>query len=468
MNTCLTPLWNMLVQETGECTGQENIVDHKRKIIETIDNFWGRDTEKGLYLGELSIPDHIIQFKDELNDSENSINDAAKKAESVADDCGLCEVCMGCAKAFYERIGFTRTLPEELLNYFISNNQFFYYQSAYKSAKEYRKINDTLICLKGFASSTPAVHSAIFEEICTGGGLYLNFNGFGIAIDPGIGYVSSMHKQNIFIEDINAVVVTHDHLDHNADVSTLSALLHDVNSYYSRQSRFYKEFFTETKVKKHEIRWLMDESTKTSTGNIIKGSESLSGALEADIEVSENIFLSAILTQHIDGQRTYGLKFKIKKDGFQIIIGYTSDTKFFKELAQYYNDSDILIFNISDIYAKDVQGVKQKSNHLGYDGSYNLLVNGNPKKQLGIVSEFCCSNGDNRMLIVSSLSQEVNKKKPVDIIPGEIGMKIDLNNKGIYCSCCKKSVAVSDLTVVSPEKEYNSIRYVCKKCGTTV
>lgn len=468
MKTCLIPLWDLLVEEISEYTCQSSQKNHKTKLIEIIDRFFQNDMDKRLFSGELSMPKHIALFRNELEVSGNSIKRAAQRAGEYADDCGFCTVCSRCAKCFYERIGNTRTLPRELSDYFVSNNQFYYYQSAYKAAREYRKINDTLICLKGFASSTPAVHSAVFEDMCTGGGLYLNVNGFGVAIDPGIGYVSSMHRQNIFVEDINVVIVTHNHLDHNADVGTLSALLYDVNSYYIRQRRFYSEFFAETKENKHETRWIMDESTKISTENIIKGSENLSDAVIMDMELSADITLSAILTHHIKGQNTYGLKFKIKKDGEEIILGYTSDTKFFKELAEYYDDADIIIFNISDIYEKDVQGIKQKNNHLGYDGSYNLLVNGNSKKQLGIASEFCCSNGDNRMQIVNQLSQEVNKKKPTGIIPGEIGLKIDLNNKGIYCSCCKRSVTASDVTVVAPEKEYGLIRYVCKKCGTNV
>lgn len=60
--------------------------------------------------------------------------------------------------------------------------------------------------------------------------------------------------------------------------------------------------------------------------------------------------------------KSYGVKFKINLESRAIIVGYTSDTKYFSDIAAFMAEADILIFNISDIYEKDVRGTKQKNN----------------------------------------------------------------------------------------------------------
>ena len=122
----------------------------------------------------------------------------------------------------------------ELSDYFGNYSQFYYYLSSYKAVKEYRKIKNTLICLKGFSSTTPAIYSATLENACTGGGLYLDIDGYGIAIDPEIGFVDSMHQQGIFIHDINRVIVTHNHLDHNNDLAIISSLQYTIKEHLGR------------------------------------------------------------------------------------------------------------------------------------------------------------------------------------------------------------------------------------------
>ena len=42
-----------------------------------------------------------------------------------------------------------------------------------------------------------------------------------------------MHKNGIYINDIDIVIITHDHLDHNADAKVISSLLYDLNNYKS-------------------------------------------------------------------------------------------------------------------------------------------------------------------------------------------------------------------------------------------
>lgn len=254
MNTCLSGLWDILIEqyfkEVQNQSGNANEFGCKMEMISTVNNFYSDDN--------LHKPLHIKVFQQELLKEYVSISDAAKRANNETKTCKLCVSCNECAKSFYDVLQGKREerpLPFELEDYLASRSQLYYYLSSYKTVRSYRRIDNTLICLKGFSSTTPAIYSATFENTCTGGGIYFNVEGFGIVIDPGIGFVDSMHKQGIFIEDINAVIVTHNHLDHNADIRTISALLHDINRYYDSQVKFYKRFFRGINNKEHTVDW---------------------------------------------------------------------------------------------------------------------------------------------------------------------------------------------------------------------
>jgi len=462
MNTCLSGLWDVLLEQyynmMQDKAGIIEEADRKREMCWLIEKFYdGSNLHKPL---------HVETFYQELLKKESSIGNAAKIADKESKACGLCVLCNECASQFYEVLQGKkeeRPLPLELKNYFSDNSQFYYYLAAYKTVQSYRRINNTLICLKGFSSTTPAIYSATFENTCAGGGLYLNVDGFGVVIDPGIGFVDSMHKQGIFIEDINAVVVTHNHLDHNADIGTISALQHDINRYYESQVKFYKGFFRGVNNKKHTISWWLDESTQEVNKEIISESTLLSQC-DRWIEISDKISMAAFETKHMLKGKSYCVKFRISLDGKEVIIGYTSDTKFFAEIAEFLEESDIIVFNISDIYEKDVRGTKQKNSHLGYDGSVNLLQGERQHFCLAIASEFCCSNGDYRVRVVRRINEHLRKGRAAHVIPGEVGLKVDIRSKGIYCSHCKRIVPLDFISVVNPEREFGAIRYVCQNC----
>lgn len=459
MNTCLSELWNVLLERCYDKSADN--IEKKNELNQVIDRFY--------FDGKRDKPLHIQLFQRELSKEGNTIQSAAGAAAQETQSCGLCVVCRNCAAEFYHILQggrSVRALPFELRDYFSDKSQFYYYLAASQTVKLYRRINNTFICLKGFSSTTPAIYSAAFAEACSGGGFYLNVEGFGIVIDPGIDFVDLMHKHGIFIDDIQAVIVTHDHLDHNADVRAISALQYDLNRYYDSQIRFYKKFFHHTCPKEHNISWWLDESTYESHKETISKCVFLSGCSEWT-RLNDNVSLCTIETKHMKSGKSYGIKFKIRLGDQETVIGYTSDTKFFPELKSFMENVNMTIFNISDIYEKDVRGIKQKNSHLGYDGSINLLAGEQQNYELAIASEFCCSNGDYRMRVIRQLNTHMQREKKMRVIPGEVGLKVDLQSKGIFCSRCKRIVPVEDISVVAAEREFGTIQYVCGNCQST-
>ncbi len=394
--------------------------------------------------------------------------------ESQADKCNLCAVCRGCSKKFYNDVQkgkiTEKSLPYELENYFLKKLQMYYYRESMGEKKERTYLRNMFILLKGFSSSTPVIYSASFNIECNGGGFYFNYKGTGIVADPGIGFVKPMHKHGIFIDDIDIVVITHDHLDHNADAETLSSLLHDFNSFNQRTPHIMYDVFGTIRPLEHEILWITDENTKRKLKGKVKKIKSLGDYTGYDrkeiIPKEKGLFLSAIKTKHIkDSEESYGIKFFAQYEK-ECIISYTSDTAYFEELPRFFAKQDILVFNVSDIYKKDVKGIKSKTSHLGYNGSIELLKNTNYR--IGIASEFCCKNGDFRINFIKTVKRELEKEKHSCILPGEMGFNISLPTLQSECAICKKMSDTVILYVISPSKEYGRIQYICRHCALGV
>jgi ribonuclease BN (tRNA processing enzyme) len=73
-----------------------------------------------------------------------------------------------------------------------------------------------------------AVWKQIRREI-RGGGYFLRWKNFGIVIDPGHNFIENLYQENHSIAEIDAIVITHDHLDHTSDFEAIVDLLYQYN-----------------------------------------------------------------------------------------------------------------------------------------------------------------------------------------------------------------------------------------------
>lgn len=484
METCLEDLWELIrtpiskiIEKRDDSSAKGETLAEKcdaaEKTSKLLKEFFN-DLEE--CFGEerklIRIPEHVDVFRQSLEEfcekSVNGVKEGAISAKLAADKCGLCAVCMKCSHKFYDSIiGQSmeeKSLPFELEDYFLMPAQMHYYNQCMYGASEHFYLKNRLLCLKGFSSSTPTIHSIAFGTECTGGGLYLNYQGIGIVIDPGLGFVNSMHNNGIYINNIDIVIITHDHLDHNADAKVISSLLYDLNNYNQRKNKIVKEVFELEKTREHTVTWIVDNGTRATLENNVSNIKSLGdfvGRKKQIIEENKDIKMAAIRTKHIkDSNESFAIQLYMNY-GEMLTVGYTSDTGFFTKLTSFFNKSDILIFNVSDIYKKDVKGIQDKNSHLGYNGSVKLLNHVKPK--LAIASEFCCTNGDFRMAFVNTLSGELVGNS--NIILGEIGLNISIPEIEIECSFCRKMAKLSNIKIIAPKKEYGKIQYACGHCA---
>ena len=491
METCLESLWELLRTSLSDLVAEQKYQNEEDKKTELQRKYVLASESQNIiqiYFNELydclgkqqkriSIPNHLSLFCNALGcffeKSIDGVIEGAMKAKELSAQCKLCAVCTECSQKFYNSVINhkieEKKLPFELENYFTMPAQMYYYEQGMESLQTPSRLKDKFLCLKGFSSSTPTIYSGAFDSECAGGGLYLNYNGIGIVIDPGLGFVNLMHKQGIYINNIDVVIITHDHIDHNADAKVIASLLYDLNNYNERKGKIVKEVFELETPKEHEITWIVDNNSKSVLRKSVKKIISLGDYVDKKkqlISGNKDIKLSAIRTKHIKGSdESYGIRLFLNYERM-LSIGYTSDTAYFPELSDFFAKSDILVFNVSDIYKKDVKGIRDKHSHLGYNGSVKLLKSAMP--QLAVASEFCCTNGDFRMGFINTISSEMSRIPDIDIIPGEIGFGISLPELDVKCSVCKKYVDRNNCKVLAPEKEYGKIRYVCRHCFVDV
>lgn len=321
-----------------------------------------------------------------------------------------------------------------------------------------------LMILKGFSSSTPFFYPALkgkfYNSPIKGGGFFLRWKDTGIAVDPGINFMENMHMNGLGSQDINAVIVTHDHIDHNGDLMIIDDFAaqfeqKDIKLYADKNtisSAAHYEKLKNTHTLDSDIvgGFCLGDKKEIkleflSTKHILKGEESGAAEYQKDLTFALKIIL-------LEG--TVGVK----------TIGITSDTEYFPALANFFSDCDIIIANISETNEADYNQGKRKTKHLGYAGCAELIQACNKKAgklPYYIISEFWAGKGDVRCEIVRRLRENTGY---TNIYPGDIGMLFFLDQPTFLCEHCGCETDINELHLVREVNDYGRILTICENC----
>lgn len=320
---------------------------------------------------------------------------------------------------------------------------------------KYKKRKNNLLFLKEFSSTLPILKSALKEKNTFGGGFFIYYDNVGIAVDPGVGFLDLLHEYSYDIRDIDIVIVTHEHLDHSADLSKILSLNYDYNLYYENQHNLNNYCGLE----KHNIRVYCDENSYIKYKEEISANDILiSLHCETSIQLNKEIRIDIKEVAH--GVPTYAVK--IVKNNTKS-IAYSSDTAYLEGLSTFLQDSDIIILNISEVKEKSSEG-KQRQ-HLGYNGVFSILKE---LKQIDqdklnekniLISEFACLRSDNRLEIVKSLRKDSGLQ---NIYPATIGLRLDLIYNQIQCTRC--GFNTDKPIILKYYKGEQSIAFFCSDC----
>ncbi len=174
---------------------------------------------------------------------------------------------------------------------------------------------------------TAGARYVAFGFLRQAGGLYFNFDGFNIHVDPGPGAFVHSHRKGIEPYWTDAVIVSHRHLDHCADVN------HVLESMTLGGKKKRGVLFCPADAIGEDP--VVLEYTRGNIEKTVIIEEGLNYRLTNGLELFFPL-------KHIHGVETYGVVFKWKRR-----IGYVSDTRFFEELKTAYADTELLILNVT-------------------------------------------------------------------------------------------------------------------------
>jgi ribonuclease BN (tRNA processing enzyme) len=181
--------------------------------------------------------------------------------------------------------------------------------------------NDTITFL-----GTGGARFMIISQILASGGLWFNFGGTEFIVDPGPGAIVQATKRKLNPENLEAIIVSHRHIDHSHDVNIMA------------------EGMTRGGFREHGRLFAPREALETEPiifSYLRKHLESVE-MFEAGKSYTLDNFTFSTPVRHIHGVENYGLVFKTGKH----TISYITDTRFFDDLPKYYQGADLLLMNV--------------------------------------------------------------------------------------------------------------------------
>ena len=267
--------------------------------------------------------------------------------------------------------------------------------------------------LKVYSSFTTLLPQS-WNACRAGGGYFLALGGYGCVIDPGHHFLNNFFKVGHQITDIDAIIVTHFHDDHMADLFPLLSLLHHsarsdrpIALFLDRQTRAMFEPMLRTSTFIAEPRTLLPTSSETF--NLCPG-----------------VRLTALPTKHnVHGDNCgVGVCLDVARPAVRLVV--TGDTGWCEAVETRYRelqcDNCILVAHVSTVWPDELfSAFYTKTNHFY------------PKH-----------------LAIHGLSKAIEILRPSAVVLSEIGEEFDVDDGLSYlCSLIKKYYSVGKCVVGS-------------------
>ena len=243
---------------------------------------------------------------------------------------------------------------------------------------------------------TAGARFMVIKQLTASGGLWLNLSGTEILIDPGPGSIVQSTKRKLNAEKLSAIILSHCHLDHSADVNIMI------------------EAMTQGGFNRHG--WLFAPADALESEPIIlsylkdylEGIEILKEG--KSYSVGDISFTTPI--RHIHPVETYGMLFRAAGHTF----AYITDTRYFDGLCHSYNGSELLIINVVLLEAKP------HIDHLSVPDAEHIITELKPK--VAILTHFGMNVWRARPW---EIARRLSQQTGVRVLAGRDGMRFDLS-----------------------------------------
>jgi len=247
---------------------------------------------------------------------------------------------------------------------------------------------------------TAGARFMVLKQLAASGGLWLNLSGTEILVDPGPGSIVQSTKRKLKAEKLSAIILSHRHLDHSADVNIMA------------------EAMTQGGFKRHG--WLFAPADALESEPVIFSY--LKSYLEG-IEVLKegksysvgNISFTTPI-RHIHPVETYGMLFRAAEHTF----AYIADSRYFDGLCHSYG-SELLIINVVFLEAN------YQIDHLSVPDAKHIITELKPK--VAILTHFGMTMWQTKPW---EIAQRLSQQTGVRVLAARDGMRFDLSQLNNY------------------------------------
>ncbi|MBU0672029.1 MAG: MBL fold metallo-hydrolase [Candidatus Margulisbacteria bacterium] len=295
-------------------------------------------------------------------------------------------------------------------------------------------------------SATPLFSQGISQ----GGGYFLTLSNShgqtkGIAIDPGYDFFTIFRDIGLGIADIDAILITHDHDDHTESVEGILSLLAKYNDHNEQKKTKVLDIFGSAGVllKFHGLLSATDlfGNREINFKLLIPGSE-ITEIEGASLREKHGFTITVNPAHHAERwtnqESSVGIvlhtNIRDAKNGGNLKIGITGDTRYEVGLGRHYKDTQVLLLNIGSIEKEEGKFLNQ---HLGMLGCINLLKEARlGKPLLAILTEFGEEFSGKRETIsriIENWAQPMSggKSRALKVIPADIHLEVRLEDLNI-------------------------------------
>lgn len=244
----------------------------------------------------------------------------------------------------------------------------------------------------------------IISQELASGGLWFNLGGTEFIIDPGPGSIVRVTNLKLNPERLSAIIVSHRHLDHAADVNIMAEAM--TRGGFRRTGTL---FAPRDAIETEPV--ILDYLKKRLERIEI---------LEAGKSYTLGTVTITTPVRHIHGVENYGLVFKTDK----ITIAYITDTRYFDDLPKCYG-GDLLLMNVVFLEPKTTaQSVDSNMpiDHLSVPDAERLIKEIKPK--IAILTHFGVGMWRANPSIIAT---RLTEKTGVRVIAAQDGMVFQLS-----------------------------------------
>lgn len=321
----------------------------------------------------------------------------------------------------------------------------------------------SLLVLDGWEGGSLPSSTSLPEHHYRGSsGLFIRWQGKGIAINPGPHFLHRFHQLGGSIGEIDLVIVTRCEGLRAADIEEL----HHLNDQYNRISG-----------ECHVIHYYLEEEAHRQFSHRLKPryrqerfsvhplGRYLDSAEIERVTLAEGIDLSYLFPQNSRGDGVL-IRLDLTESGEFLdsrmrsrSIGYLSGCGWCSEIELLYHQCDLLFAGFGRTDVEDCEKERYLPCCLGYFGTSTLAQQAQPG--LMLLGEFDGRDGDLRLDIVSQLREEVASSAcGVAILPAELGMRIELRELQVHCSLGGGWIDSSEVRVVRPDRAFAPLRFL--------